>query len=95
MLENPELDFQGSACPSIKTVSVCVLRANESVLLLHLPWTAGSKQTLLEGSSVEQLSVTPVFWAGNFLPSFKPKRVHLLPRSLLQEEPMCLFEDLA
>lgn len=95
MLENPEPDFQGSICPSIKTVSVCVLVANKSVLLLHLPGTAGSKQTLLEGSIVEQLSVAPIFLAGNFLPSFKPKRILLVPRNLLQEELMCFLEDLA
>lgn len=95
MLENPELDFQGSVCPSIKTMSVCVLIAKKSVLPLHPSGTAGSKQTLLEGSIVEQLSVAPTFLAGNFLPSFKPKRVLVVPRNLLQEELMCFFGDLA
>lgn len=57
------------------------------MLLLHPSLgLLGLNKTLLEGTSAEQLSVTLVCLADNFLPSLKPKIVHLVPRNSLEEQ---------
>lgn len=55
----------------------------------------GLNKSLLEGSCAEQLCVVPIFLAGNFLPSLKPKIVYLAPRNLLQEKLTGFFDGLA
>lgn len=57
------------------------------MLLLHPSLgLLGLNKTVLEGTSAEQLSVTAVGLANTFLPSLKPKIVHLVPRNLLEEQ---------
>lgn len=58
-LENPELDFQGLICPSIKAALVSLCSWFISLRLL------GLKKALLEGSFAEQLFVAPIILAGN------------------------------
>lgn len=49
----------------------------------------------MEGRCAEQLCVVPIFLAGNFLPSLKPKIVYVVSRNVLQEKLTSFFDGLA
>ena len=82
-LENPELDFQGLICPSIKTASVSLCPRSQQICTpASSPWdcwvwSEPFRTGVLQNSFLLHLS----FGLVTFLPSLKPKIVHLVPRN--------------
>lgn len=84
-LENPELDFQGLICPSIKAVLVSLCSWFIPLRLL------GLKKALWKGVAQNSFLLDLSFWLVTFLLSLKPKKVYLVPGNLLQEKLRCSF----